>query len=59
MWAIYFSACNPGQHGRNCTETCGHCIDGNTTCRATDGACPSGCAPGFNNALDITCKTGK
>ena len=47
--------CQPGQYGKNCNETCGHCLDGQDNCSTTNGHCLNGCTAGWK---DDICKTG-
>ena len=49
------SECQSGQYGRNCNETCGHCLGGQDKCSTTNGHCPNGCAAGWEGDV---CKTG-
>ncbi|XP_034318933.2 uncharacterized protein [Magallana gigas] len=42
--------CDIGYFGDNCTEECGHCIDG-TLCSSVDGTCTSGCSAGYTGNL--------
>ncbi|PVD24387.1 hypothetical protein C0Q70_14869 [Pomacea canaliculata] len=39
--------CSPGSYGPGCTQSCGECKDGNTTCNITTGVCENGCHTGY------------
>ncbi|XP_041379441.1 multiple epidermal growth factor-like domains protein 10 [Gigantopelta aegis] len=45
--------CDQGYYGSSCSETCGHCVNGSTTCHNVTGRCPDGCSSGWR---DDTCK---
>lgn len=49
----FFVACEKGYYGRECSYTCGHCLDKNE-CFHTNGTCLSGCEFGYIGDL---CKT--
>lgn len=51
----FYSECQPGWYGNTCNETCGHCVQGNTTCDKVSGGCDS-CDGAFQLPL---CKKSK
>ena len=46
-------ACENRKFGHGCNITCGHCLN-QDYCHQGNGACPSGCKPGYGGDL---CKT--
>ena len=50
------AVCDHGYYGMNCSDTCGHCVNGNTTCDIATGQCPDGCSAGWKGE---TCNSGK
>lgn len=44
-------ACDVGQYGSNCKETCGRCLKADH-CSITNGSCFSGCMDGYTG---VTC----
>lgn len=52
---ILVLACNRGQYGIDCSETCGKCLDVNQ-CFNVNGRCLTGCEDGYVGNL---CKTRK
>lgn len=45
-------ACMHGYYGKNCTKTCGHCLN-NDICDNINGTCTNGCNEGFKGDLCI------
>ena len=43
---FFFTACSYGFYGDRCLNACGNCKSGGT-CNHINGACESGCPPGF------------
>lgn len=53
--SVSYIVCENGTFGKECKDTCGHCID-NGYCYHTNGTCVNGCMPGYYGQL---CKAGK
>ena len=54
VWNCVFTECETGYFGRNCTEVCGFCIDGEP-CHNVEGTCKNGCDQGYQG---LTCTEG-
>ena len=52
---VYVYSVRSRYYGVNCSDTCGHCVSGSTTCHIATGQCPGGCSAGWKGE---TCKTG-
>lgn len=54
-YMFFFSVeCIAGSHGKNCSFTCGKCLN-STACHHNTGSCDQGCDSGFEG---LTCKKG-
>ena len=48
----FFTECDNGTFGKNCTELCGNCVE-EGQCHFVNGTCMDGCVPGFSGPFCI------
>lgn len=55
MLDTFFVECQNNKYGAECSEDCGHCLDG-TQCDNVNGTCYNGCEAGYHKTR---CKRGR
>ena len=48
--SVFFIVCDNRKYGQTCNKSCGHCLN-QGFCHHENGACLSGCDPGFHGVL--------